>query len=366
MKKILLLILCFTLAAAMIFTMSACGDKNKGNDTDVSGENDNNDACKDGHYDTDEDGVCDLCEAEMPKNKANVTFTVKDQDGMLISGVKVTFTSKTDAKNVVTTAASGNDGKIIAELKYGNYNVDYDYDVETVGYFLIDTYSVTVAEGTTAIDLKLINNTPNGTVARPYSLVAGENAIELDAGKTDYFVVYHTVNLYIVIEGEGIEVTYNGEKKAPDEEGVITFDLIGEDTNSSAIISIENKNSAKVSVSATVDSKPGTQSHPVQITVLDELLSTENYTFDTVYFKYVATADGTFSVKLTSEKSSVRLQNGNQTADSTNDADENGVISIAVAADDTVVIDCTAIDENLTDNVVPFVTFIPSFTAETE
>ncbi len=364
MKKILLLILCLMLAASMVFAMTACGDKNKGNDTDAGGENDNNDACNKGHFDTDNDDVCDLCDTAMPKNKANVTFTIKDQDGVVVSGVKVTFTSKTDAKNVVTTTASGSDGKVTAELKYGNYGVDYD--LETVGYFLIDTYSVTVAEGTTAIDLILINNTPNGTPERPYPLVAGENALELDAGKTEHFVIYHTVNLYIVIEGEGIEVTYNGDKKTPDGEGVITFELVGEDTNSSAIVAIGNKTSAKVSISATVNSKSGTQSNPTQIAVLDETLSTENYTFDTVYFKYVATADGTFSVKLTSEKSSVRLQNGNHTADSTNDADENGVISIAVKAGDTVVIDCTAIDENLTDDVVPFVTFIPSFTPATE
>ena len=366
MKKILLLILCLALAASVVFAMTACGDKNRGNDTENGGEDANDDACKDRHYDTDEDGFCDLCEAAMPENKANVTFTVKDQDGTLISGVKVTFTSKTDAKNVVTTAASGSDGKITAELKYGNYGVDYDYDVEAIGYFLIDTYSVIVAEGTTAIDLKLINNTPNGTAERPYSLAAGENTLEIDAGKTEHFVIYHTVNLYIVIDGEGIEVTYNGEKKSPDGEGVITFELIGEDTNSSAIVAIENKNTAKVSVSATVNSKPGTQSNPVAITALGESVSTESYTFETVYFNYVATADGIFSIKITSEKSSVRLQNGNQTADSTNDADADGVISIEVKAGDTVVIDCTAVDENLTDNVVPFVTFVPNFTPTAE
>lgn len=362
MKKILLLILCLALAVSMAALMTACGDDDNGESNEGDNGNGNNDSCSEGHYDSDNDGVCNLCNAEMPKDKIAVSFTVKDQDGNPIGGVEVKFASKTDKTYIINTEASGADGKIVAELKYGNYDVSYDYDTASVGYYFIETYSVAINDKTESLDLILIDNTPNGTKERPYHLNAGENSVELDAGKTEYFIVYHTVNLYVVIDGDGIKVTYNNEEKAPENDGFITFDLIGEDTNSSAIISIENKTSEKVSFEATVNSKLGTQSNPVVIDTLDTSISTENLAFEMVYFKYVATESGTFSVKLTSEKSSIRLQNNVQTADSANDADENGVVSVSVNAGDVVVIDCSAIDENPNDNVVPVVTFIPSFT----
>lgn len=362
MKRFLLLILCLALSVAMLAFMTSCGDDDTGDsgNGENGGDDGNGDNACTEHYDGAGDGVCDLCGDTMPSETSSVKFTVKDQDGAKISGVTVIFTSKTDSKNVVKTAVSGADGVVTAELKHGIYNLDYEYDNSVTGYFLIDTYTVTISADTKTLDLLLINNTPNGTVSRPYPIDIGENAIDIASKKTDNFIVYHAINLYVTIEGEGIKVTYNGEEKTA-EGGVISFDLIGEDTNASAIISIENLTESKASVLLTVNGKPGTHSNPVAIDELGVTFSTEGYEVETVYYTYTAEADGTFCVKLTSENSFIRLQNNITSNDSENNADEDGVTSITVKAGDIVMLDCSATDLNANDDITPFVTFIPGF-----
>ena len=82
MKKILLILMMLALSLA---TLSGCfGEKD-------DGEDDGNAELCTTHTDTDGDHICDVCEEIVldTETMVAVTFTVKDQDGAAVAGVKV-------------------------------------------------------------------------------------------------------------------------------------------------------------------------------------------------------------------------------------------------------------------------------------
>ena len=371
MKKILLILLCLTLAAACMI-MTACGDTPTEctEHTDANGDEKCDtcgadvpaeDECTE-HIDADGDYLCDECGAAViPKAPAqvDVTFTVKDDSGNILAGVTVILANRENDEYNVTTAASDAEGKVTAKVYVGEYDVYYDYDTDVLGYYFTDTSEVTVAESATEFELILIDNNPNGTVEKPYTVSAGENALTIPANTSYYYIIYRAVNLYFEATGAtGIKVVYGESEYTADANGKIDFALLGADTNSAEILSIENTTDAEITFAVEVNSAPGTYGNPIEIETVGEAIVTDPITKGTtLYYTYTATESGFFTVELSTAVAYISMQNtrNSNSVNSVSDA-EDGKIKLIVNAGDVIKIDVSVISSTETVSV----TFTPT------
>lgn len=344
MKKLLPIILCLALLVSVMALVTSCGPTTP-------------EPCEE-HTDLDGNRVCDVCRElllDLPKD-VTISFTVEDQDGVAVPGVEVTFTSTADTTKKVT-ATGDTEGKLTATLTEGTYRVSYEYDVDAIGYYLTDTSSITVEESTTELTLKLINNNPNGTEDRPYVLSVGENSITIPANTSYYYAVYRAVDLIASISGDGIKVTYR-DTEYTTADGDISFDLLGEDTNSVEFILIENTSNAELTAAATVESVPGSSGNPFVIEAEGEVSKEGITKSDIIYYTYTATAAGELKITVTSENSYAAMINSrNSVATNTADADSN-TITLTVEAGDEIIIDC-AVTKDSTTTLIFTVELIP-------
>ncbi len=342
MKKVLLFILCMLLACSLSLALSSCGD----------GGSETPGPCAE-HEDEDENGICDVCKQptiELPEGPAevSVSFTVKDQDGAAVPGVSFTFTEKGATDATPITATGDANGRFTLKLTAATYKLDCDYDAEKIGYFFLDTTEIKVEESTVAIDILMENTNPNGTEARPFPLTVGDNEIKIAAGEGCYYVLYHAVNLLCEMEAVGIKVTYGGAEYLPDADDKIDFAFLGTDTNSVEVVKIENVGTAEITFNAKIYSTPGSYGNPYIIEDISGEISKSGLSSkDMVYYSYTATADGTFTLTVTSENTHASMLCGYVQV--TTVSENSNVISIEVKEGDVVVIDlATTLEENAT------------------
>ncbi|MBR5139806.1 MAG: hypothetical protein IKV16_02005 [Clostridia bacterium] len=344
MRKILLLILSLTLVFSLSALLFSCGDEEDPNIQEPCTS----------HKDEDENGLCDVCGEvtivipEAP-SAVSVVFTAKDQDGAIVPGVTFTFTEKgkNDATPIVKTCDS--EGKMSVSLVPAVYRIQCDYNSDEIGYYFLDTTEIKVEASSTALDILLINNTPNGSASRPYPLyVDEENKISIPAGGSSYYIVYHAVNLVVSLEAEGVKVTYSGAEYLPDSEGKLSFALLGVDSNSTETFMIENLGDQALELNVMVTPKEGTLGNPYTVEALDvEIIKSGLTSDDVVYYAYVASFTGTLTLTVTSEDSYAAM-NSNSVQVSTFASGSN-VISLEVSEGDRVVIDlATTVEEDAT------------------
>ncbi len=358
MKKILSLLLCIALLASCACVMASCGGED---DPPVDPE------CTE-HVDADGDYLCDDCGAAvLPEgpSQVDVTLTVKDDEGDLIAGVTAILTHSEDSTYNTTTAASGTDGKITAKLYTGTYSVSYDYDTEAIGYYLSDTTSITVSADTTAFELLLVDNNPNGTADKPYVLSADVNEVALPASTSYNYIIYRAVNLYFDATGAaGVKVTYRDVEYTADAEGKIYFPLLGTDTNSVESLVIANTTAAAVDFSVTITSAPGSQGNPLVIEAVGTAITTDPLgDDDIVYYSYTATMTGVFTVTVGTDGAYVSMLNtrNSQSVNSASDAND-GVLVLQVNEGDVIMIDLSS---GATGGETVAVTFTPEISEAT-
>ena len=360
MKKIFSLLLCIALIASCALALASCGDDpcTEHVDTDKDAKCDNCGAavepepCTE-HTDADGDYLCDDCGAAvLPEGPVQVdlTFTVKDDEGDTLTGITVILTNSEDEQYNLTTSASDASGKINAKLYTGTYHVSFDYDTDTLGYYLSDTSSITVSKDTTALDLLLIDNNPNGSSDKPYVLSADANTVTVPASTTYNYIIYRAINLYFdATDAAGIKVTYKDTEYTADADGKIYFPLLGTDTNSVESLVIENTTTAAVEFTVTVASAPGSQGNPIVIENAGTAVTTPPLgSEDIVYYSYTATMTGVFTVTVNTEGASVSILNtrNSLSVNSANDATD-GVLVLQVNEGDVIIIDlsCSATGE---------------------
>ena len=375
MKKILFILLCLTLAVGC-FALTACGetpdectehtDANGDEKCDTCGADvPAEDECTE-HIDADGDYLCDECGAAViPKAPAqvDVTFTVKDDDGDALAGVTIILSHKEKDEYNLTTAATDADGKITAKVYVGEYHVFYDYDTDTLGYYLTDTSEITVSETTTALELNLIDNNPNGTLEKPYTVSAGENTLVIPANTSYNYIIYRAVNLYFEATGAaGIKVIYGENEYTADESGKISFALLGTDTNSAETLVIANTTDAEITFAVEVNSAPGTYGNPIEIENVGEAIVTDPIAKGTtLYYTYTATESGIFYIEVGTASAYVSMQNtrNSNSVNSVSDI-EDGKIKLIVTAGDVIKIDVsvTASTEAISVTFTPVIAAI--------
>ena len=155
MKKLISVLLSLMLIISASAFLFSCGDEEE----NEGGNEKENQPCTE-HVDSDENNICDNCKEillNLPAGPVDVTvtFTVKDQDGVAVPSVTLIFTEKSDAASEPITATADASGKVTMTLKAVNYYVDCDYNVEEIGYYVLDTRSVNITESTAAMDILL-------------------------------------------------------------------------------------------------------------------------------------------------------------------------------------------------------------------
>ena len=367
MKKILLILLCLMLAASCL-VMTACG----GDDTtctshvdaDSNGKCDNCGAtvevqCTE-HVDADNDYLCDTCGAAvLPAGPAqiDVTLTVKDDSGKVLSGFTAILSHEENEEYNSVTSASDANGKITAKLYTGTYYVSFDYDVDTLGYYLTETNSITVADDTTSLELVLIDNNPDGSVDKPYTIMAGENEVLVPAGASYNFIIYRAVNQFFDATGAtGIKIDYSDAEYTADAYGNIYFALLGVDTNSAEQLVITNTTDADITFSVEVVSAPGTYGNPIVLDTVGAAVTTPALDSDeTFYYTYTATASGRFTITIGTDGAYVAMLNSTTYENVNSDEDAaDGVIAFEVNEGDVIVIDITLDNAVSSDATVTF------------
>lgn len=311
MKKLLTFLLTLTMAFGAA-TMVACGGNGENSETGSS-------------------------VVEQAKY-ATVNFSVKDQDALAVANVQVTFTDENEQS---VSATCDENGCFTLTLKTGSYSISYLNDYELLGgYYLPETKSVSITEYTTAMQLLMTNNTPNGTLDRAFSLSVGENEIIIPANTAYYYRVYRAVNLYVSINSQNVSLDYKGTAYTADEDGNISVALLGTNTNSVETFLITNLTDSEQTVNVNVGSAPGTQSNPLALSLDKDVTTKLLVAKEDLYYTYTATAAGTLTIELKSASSYVSMTNASNSinVNSADDEDEDGIVSLALEEGDEVII----------------------------
>lgn len=260
--------------------------------------------CK-GHVDADDDFKCDLCgktyddgDEIAPIQTADVTLTVKDSDGNLMSGVKLVITGATGTYTVV----SGSDGTVKQQLPLGKYSVTYDYATIPAG-FMPDTTAFTVAEGAYAVEIIIIDNNPNGTAARPFRINDDETELSVAAGEEIFYAGHGASVRTLVIKSEGLEVKYNGEvyTAVDGEIKIVLAGSIDEETR----FSVKNVSANDIQTKIEIIFPLGSRENPIELTESEKTVSLapEQIT----HLEWIATSDGVLIVTASTIDSNVTV-----------------------------------------------------------
>ena len=185
----LLVALCLTVSAAALIT--ACANDDPIESTSQSSSEDST--------------------SEIPAGKALLTVSVKDQDGNALSAVEINVL-KCNASVVKLT--TNENGMASAELEVGVYKLELNTDTLPI-LFIPDVSSktITFTEACT-IEFEAEDMNPNGTADKPFSCYSDENGefkATIPANTTHHYMAGRIMGRKIVIETEGIEITFTGQ-----------------------------------------------------------------------------------------------------------------------------------------------------------
>ncbi len=265
-----------------------------------------------GHTDQDGDGLCDNCGIQVGFGQAStstgvqnleVAFSVRDDYGEAMAGATIIIQDRYGSVNLTGTV--GEDGIYRVNLDLGEYTVMVE---DLPDYHLVGVYNLTVEEGMSPVQINVIDNTPNGTMEKPFHVVEEPCTQFFNTSETFYFSVRGGYGKYLVVENADAEVTLDGRVYTPDEDNKITVRVASEDTMDQILITVANKSADGQEITVQLFADPGTAENPFQAQI------GQSYTAHvvgehSVYYLWTATADGTLTVTSTSGINSITLFN---------------------------------------------------------
>ena len=247
----------------------------------------------DGHIDADDDYLCDKCgehfddgdEAVIPEtDKINVTFTVKLDDGSALSGVKFVLTRGGKTVELV----SGVDGTVVGSFEEGSYYIDFDHDT-LPEYCWSDLPGIKIENGTSSIELTIINNKPDGTAGKPYPISDEAMDITLAPGEELYYSCRGTGIRYVTVNSSDLIINYNGETYTA-VDGVITVGVSSVDVETPTIFSVKNLSDATVTAVLDTYAPLGSSENPIEL--VGNSAVAEVPSEKTVHYLYKVEKDG--------------------------------------------------------------------------
>ena len=286
MKKIL--IIC--LASAMMLSLASCKDKD----------------CT--HVDADDDYLCDNCgenfddgdegENQPAASDIKVSFLVKLDDGTPLAGVKFTVARGEKSFDLV----SAQDGTASLSVPAGAYSISYDYDTLPV-YCTPDLFGFKVQDGMGVVNLLVVNNTPDGSQAKPFPVLESELDINLPAGEKQYFTYRGSSMKILTLNSPDLAVEYNGETYTA-VDGVVTV-VILPDIGVSTTYAIVNNSASEISTTMYLIAPLGSSENPIELTspTGSSTVSEEQ----TIYYKWVADSSGVLVLTCDNEKNNISM-----------------------------------------------------------
>ncbi len=245
-------------------------------------------------------------EAETePLVEVECSFSILDQDGTPISNVTAYFTHQ-NAQLPQVKISTDENGKASATLWEGSYTLSYENLPE--GH-LPDDVRMTVVKGTADYVLKVINNIPNGTEERPFSVHSETMEVKIPANTSYTYVLFNAMNRTIVIENTTLKVSYKSVEYAPDENGTVSVLLTNESPRDPGYFTLINTTDAEVEATLRIVSAPGSMENPYAIEALDENVVAAVAKDTTVYYKWVATKTGVLMVTSHTPNNHITLSN---------------------------------------------------------
>lgn len=287
MKRIAL-ILSAILLSLTVMLMASCGNNN---DTDTNTDTDT--TVDSSVTDTDSDVVTEEREYKV---------TVKNQDGNVIKEVEIQLLDESD--NVISTITTNENG--VASFKDKD-TVKRLYTSVVPEYHFSATFDM---DGTTDILLEVIDNTPNGTVERPYIFEDDSFTVSLKAKETLYYNLYGGSGRTLTLTNAGgIKLIINGEELVS-EDGVISTSIPEVDASSRVmVLTFENTSEQDIVVSGLFESPIGAFDNPYIVKELGAVNEAVCEKGKSTYFEFTATADGKLSVSAVDEGSVFAIQN---------------------------------------------------------
>ena len=286
--------LTFLLSVAFAFSLTACkgSDDSSSNSTPTS-------------IDSTADSVSDSTQTPTAND---CTFTVVTDNGTTVANASFTLISESNTYPLTTDAS----GSIKAQIPAGTYMLDYDFETLPENH-IPDVWEVNVTLGAT-ITLLLNDNTPNGTLEKPFWLVDDVTSLSLNAGAEVYYQCRNN-NVTFTIESENVSVTC-GDVTYTAENGVVTF-TITHDIGAASIFSVKNNGTETIETELKTVYPLGTMQNPILLTDASGEVVAEVPQDISLYYKWTATQDGTLTVVSYNPNNYITLQNGNTMSDAT-------------------------------------------------
>ena len=254
-KRILMLLM----AVCLVASLAACN--NGGDNT--------NDECS--HVDADDNYLCDKCgehfddgdekqDGGSETTSAEVNFVVKFSDGKTLSGVKFTLTRG----DQIYDLESGADGSVKATVDFGTYEVYVDSET-LPEYCYADTYGLKVEEGTSSLDIVIVDNTPNGSLDNPFWLTENETEVSIEAGAELHFNYRGSTLKNLTIENEHLVITYMGESFTA-VDGVVSAQIAPAAIGNITTFTIKNTSQSAVNALIKAYASLGTDENPIELT----------------------------------------------------------------------------------------------------
>lgn len=353
MMKFGKLLLLLALATALILSATACGDKNAVCTNHVDANKDLVcDNCQApltcvNHEDANQDGQCDICYAILggspsqggDEDVVEVDYLIRlsDDAGNPIAGAVLHILYNGELIDTVTTNENGVWEGVI---ETGTYFISYEVIPE--GYLATQS-TLNVTKTSTEFDLVLVDNTPVGTIDRPFVPQSGASDWTIPAGETVYFAIPHPGIRALKIAGTGITMITDADTFTTDA-GDIEIMIVEDDTFSSYRFSLKGSESADTVATITLASPLGSTDNPIEISETGSDVTATVTKGGKIYYKWTATANGTLTVTSAQNYNNIDLQN---TMTSTSSGFSNGAesVSIAVSEGDVIVICVASLSE---------------------
>ncbi len=288
---------------------------------------------------------------EAPASKVEVTLSIKDQDGNPMSQAVITILPATDDGESATLTAD-NEGKVSVTLPEGDYTVRFDVLPEYV--LGIDT-ALTVKAGMEPVALEVTDNTPNGSVDRPFVIPDDTATVRIPAGVTYHFTLFGAHNRTLTMNDPAAEVFYNDSTYKPDAEGKIAIRMKTESARDPSFFAVTNTSAEEREMTVTILSDPGAMDNPIVIETLGEAVNASVPQDGMVYYRWTATAAGKLTVTSLDTINNISLNNlaNSKVTDFTNGAES---VSLEVAEGDviTIVVSVIGGDKQAETNPVTF------------
>ena len=309
--------------------------------------NGKDDKCQ-AHIDKDDDYLCDLCGEhfddgdETPEQPAvitnDVTFIVKLDDGTVLSGVKFAIVRGETRIDLESDA----NGKATATLERFAYSIEYDADT-LPEYCMADTFGIKVEEGTSEVNLVVIDNTPNGTAAKPFPVLESEIAVNIGAGQELIYVYRGSSMKILSLDNADVVVVYGDEERNASVDNPIY--IVPTDIGKATYFTLKNPTNEEISCTLGFAAPLGSSENPIEVDESGATVTVNSETF--VYYSFTATKDGVITLNCDNERNNITL-----TRILENDVPEvaqtNGLssVSIEVVEGDVITIGVSALEAN--------------------